>query len=263
MLRSEFKLDLIFVSTISLLIAFAADQLNFMTMVVPTLMWVRLGLWSRLPSSQQRHSIRAEIIFFLICILLGGFNDWNSVVNKQIYDYTVPVYFPEFSTIPIWMLLYWGMILRFMVSLFRIPDMLPLKSADNRLFGPAPISVPWWLRVSILLIFVLVTRQAIYHWYMDPLLSWIPFAAAIVIYPLLFPSGKAELRLGFLALVVGPLVEALYIKVGGLHMYHHPVLGGVPLWIMLWWILIIPIWRDLSIRIIHFLDSKNIRSETE
>jgi len=54
---------------------------------------------------------KAEILFFLICTVIGAFNDWNSVGNKEIYQYTVPYNF-DFLKIPIWMLLYWGIILR-------------------------------------------------------------------------------------------------------------------------------------------------------
>ena len=38
-------------------------------------------------STQEGINIKAEIVFYIICTILGAFNDWNSVTNKRIYDY--------------------------------------------------------------------------------------------------------------------------------------------------------------------------------
>ena len=254
---TSFKLDLYTILLASGLIAGFAQELLLMTFCIPLLMLARTIVWMKLPQNEREHSIRTEWIFLLICTLLGGFNDWNSVVNKQIYDYTVPHFFPQFSTIPIWMLLFWGMILRFMYSLFRLPALIDVNNdrPDNACRLVPSGQLASWQKVVALLLFVLVTRQGIYRWYMDPLWSWLPFAGALLVYPMLFPFRRAEFKLAGLALLFGPVVEVLYIQVGHLHRYHHGIVGGVPIWIILWWILIIPIWRNLSRRVVLRLDS--------
>jgi hypothetical protein len=82
------------------------------------------------------------------------------------------------------------------------------------------------------------------------LLSWLPFAAALVIYVLVFRLGPHERVLLALAAIVGPLVEILFIQVGGLHRYHLGWFGGVPLWIILWWMLAVLVWDDVSARLL-------------
>ena len=88
-----------------------------MTLFVPLVIIARIRIVA-LVADREGVNLPAELLFLLICTVLGGFNDWNSVCNKKIYDYTVPHYF-GFSTIPLWMLLFWGMILRFVARLAR------------------------------------------------------------------------------------------------------------------------------------------------
>jgi hypothetical protein len=244
--------DLAAVGAVSVAIALAADQLSLMTVLVPTVVLARFLAWARLPIDQREHRLRVEVAFFAVCTAIGAFNDWSSVVRYRIYDYTVP-YDLEISTIPLWMLLFWGMILRFVATLARWSRLHPLVCSDDRLVGLAPRSVRPGVRVVALVAFVLITRAGIYRWYDEPIWSWLPFAVALVVYPLLFPIGRGDLALAGLAVVAGPLIEILYIGVGGLHRYHQGVLAGVPVWIVLWWALIVPIWRDLSFRITSLL----------
>jgi len=250
---TAFIVDLVTILVVSVAIAVAADRLWFMTVFVPVVLLLRLYAWTRLAEAERGHGLRTEVAFVVIATVVGGFNDWNSVVRTGIYDYTVPVHFPNFSTVPIWMLLFWGMILRFFTSLYLWPAMDPPDGDDNRVLGIAPRTVSPWLRVTALLGFVLITRLGIFRWYEEPVRSWLPFAAAIVVYPLLFPLRPGDLKLAGLAVIAGPLIEIVYIQLGGLHRYHEGVIGGVPIWIMLWWVLIVLIWRDLSLRTLTIL----------
>jgi hypothetical protein len=194
-------------------------------------------------------SLRAEVAFLALCTALGAFNDWSSVVRHGIYDYTVPVFYPELTSIPIWMLLFWGLVLRLFVSLGNWAR-LGAGARPRDAVGIGPWSTQRArLRVALLLVLALATRQAIYRLYLDPWWSWIPFAAALGLYPLLFGLTKHEARLAALTLAIGPLVEVLYIQVAGLHRYALGWLGGVPLWITLWWVLAVLLWRDLGARL--------------
>jgi hypothetical protein len=235
------------IAVISVAICLAAHRLLLMTVLVPVVLALR---WAAIWFLRRREgvNIRAEFIFFLLCIGLGAFNDWNSVCNRKIYEYTVPHYF-GFSTIPIWMLLFWGMILRFVARLARWQALKPGTGISNA-FGPGRFSVDSkTLKVAAALVLVFGTRQAIYRFYLDPILSWLPFFIALAILLILFRPNRHDGKLIGLFLIGGPLIEVLYIKAGGLHRYHLGWIGGVPLWIVLWWLVIVVIWKDLAYRI--------------
>ena len=86
----------------------------------------------------------AELVLLLVCTILGAFNDWNSVVRHHVYEYRVPSYSPEHSTIPVWMLLYWGMILRFVTSMSLWKRLRPPETPSNDVFlGPVVLRSPW------------------------------------------------------------------------------------------------------------------------
>jgi hypothetical protein len=199
-------------------------------------------------AKNEQVNIKAEILFLLLCILLGAFNDWNSVCNKKIYVYTVPHYF-NFSTIPIWMLIYWGMILRFFSRFTRWQALDPNTDASNT------IGIGNWkidnglAKVSGELLLVLVTRQTIYQFYRDPLLSWMPFLCALGLFLVFFKPTKHDFKLVLIFLLGGPLIEILYIQIGQTHYYYLGWIGGVPVWLVLWWCLIILVWKDISFRI--------------
>ncbi len=249
------------IAVVSLLICGAADQLDWMTVLVPLVLVARTYAWTRLPR-RERGSVRVELALLLTCTLLGAFNDWNSVVVHRVYDYTVPHYFPDLSTIPIWMLLFWGMILRSLITLFRWRRLGDPTPRDELWLG-AHTGASGWGKIGVQLAFIAVTRQLLYRSFEDPILSWLPFAIALGMGLVLFrPRRRVLMLLGIFALV-GPGIEILYIQVGGLHHYHHGILGGVPVWIALWWLLAVMIWDDFSGRwqllLGRWLDPDNAR----
>ena len=241
-------IDAIAVLFVSFGIVFAADQLVFMTLLVPAVIVLRFVAWSRLVVA-ERGPVSVEVAFFGLCTLLGAFNDWSSVDRYRIYEYDVPAFWPDVSSIPFWMLLFWGMILRSLATLSRWERLRPPAAGRDRVFlGARSVNSPA-VRVACMLVLVLVTRQFVYRQYGHPVFSWLPFAVALLVYAAVFRPGPGERRLALLFLVVGPVIEILYIQLGGLHRYHLGWLGGVPLWIALWWVLAVLIWADLSPRL--------------
>jgi hypothetical protein len=120
------------------------------------------------------------------------------------------------------MLLYWGMILRFVTSMALWQRLRPPDTPANDLsLGPVVLRSPW-RKVTVELLIVAFTRQAIYRTHEDPL---------------------------------------LYIHLGNLHHYHLGWIAGVPLWIVLWWALAVLIWKDLSARLVLWLAPRRIQSE--
>lgn len=244
-----FWLDAGTIAAISVLICVGAKQLVLMSVLVPAVIALRcLGYW-RFARGEQDHPLGRELLLLAICTALGGFNDWNTVVNKRIYDYTVPVFFPDLTTIPLWMLLYWGMILRFLLTLFRWGRLNPPGHVENTVwFGSRRVDNPV-ARVVTLLALVAATRFFIFRYSQHVVYSWLPFALGLVAYAVLLRPSQYMRRLLLLFLIGGAAIEVLYIQVGGLHYYHLGWIGGVPLWIALWWVLIVPIWNDIGIRI--------------
>ncbi len=222
-------LDAAVVVAVSVAICVATDQLLFMSIFVPTVLVVRLVVWRQL----RLGPMAPEVALLLICTLLGAFNDWNTVDRHGVYEYLAPTYGHGISSIPLWMLLFWGLILRFVASL-----------AWSARLGVAPAHRKP-VRLLLILALVLATRQGIYRWYDDPWLSWLPFAAAGVMWWVALKPDAHDRRLAAAAIVVGTAIEVLYIQVGGLHRYGLGIVGGVPLWIVLWWPMAVLVWKEV------------------
>lgn len=248
-----FLVDAAAVALISAFICLFSERLTLMSVLVPLVLALRLALWLALPRAERDLDGRAEVAFFALATAFGAFNDWNSVTRHRVYDYTVPTDLPGVSHIPVWMLLYWGLILRFVLTVFHWRRSGLPRAGDAVWLGRRALTQPA-LRVALLLGIVLGTRQAIYRLYADPLWSWLPFALGLSAALLLFRPDRGRLRLLAVVLGVGPAVEALYINVGQLHAYRLGWLGGVPLWIALWWVLAALVWEDLGSRIMDGLE---------
>ena len=242
-----FGIDLASAVVISVAICTVSDQLAFMSMFVPAVLLARFVAWWRLPLA-ERGPLSVEVVFFVFATIAGGFNDWNTVVRHEVYDYGVPHYFPAFSTIALWMLLYWGLILRSLVTLFRWRRLGPTAGRDAVHVGRKVVDSAA-LKIVLQLGLLLVTRQMTYRFFEHPVLSWLPFALALAAYVVLFRPDAHDWRLIAVFAVAGPVIEILYINIGGLHHYRLGWIGGVPLWIALWWVLAMPLWKDLSERI--------------
>lgn len=249
---AELAVDGIAIAIVSVAIVTASQHIAVMTALVCAVIAARFVAWTLIPRASEVR-LGHELAFFAICLGVGAFNDWNSVVNHEIYDYHVPSAV-SWSTIPVWMLLYWGLILRFVATLCRWQRLSPPATVDNSVATRAwqsPVA-----RIALLLAVVAVTRQLIYRFYDHPVWSWLPFAVALIaVLPALRPTRHDAIIVG-LFLLGGPAIEALYIQLGDLHYYELGWLGGVPVWIALWWVLSVVIWKDLSGRILSQLTAR-------
>ncbi len=245
----DFALDAVAIVVISVAICTAAHHLAFMSAFVPAVVVARFALF-RGPHGR-------ELAFFTLCTALGAFNDWSSVTRHHIYAYTVPVYFPSASALPLWMLLYWGLILRFLATLFRWRRLGLGPPPDTlHLGGRVIASAPW--RVGVLVALVVATRQTIYRSFADPVWSWLPFALALALALWLLRPDRRRLTVLGAFVVLGPLVEVAYIQLGGLHHYALGWFGGVPLWIVLWWGLSALVWEDISARVLALFEPRSM-----
>jgi hypothetical protein len=247
-----FLIDAAAVGVVGVAICLASDRLALMTALVPAVVAARFAAWLALPRAERDLDRAPEVLLFLIATAVGGFNDWNTVSQHRVYDYTVPTDLAGVSPIPAWMLLYWGLILRFVVTVFHYRRLAVPRAPDQVWLGAPVRSAP--ARIAVLLALALLTRQAIYRWFADPLASWLPFAIALVAAIVIVRPERARLRVVAAVLVIGPAVEALLIGVGHLHAYRLGWFAGVPLWIVLWWGLAALIWSELAGRLMDVLE---------
>jgi len=253
--RAELAVDGAAIVAVSVGICTASQRIAVMTILVLCVWFARLVAWSRL-HPRGASEIAAELAFCVLATAIGAFNDWNSVDGHGIYDYAVPTDMPGVSSLPQWMLLYWGLILRFLATL-ALSEVFGADPSPRNLVRIGRLrSTRPWVKVAVQLLLVVVTRQAIYRAFMHPVLSWLPFLAAGAAHFALFGWDRRDRRLVALALVIGPMVEILYIQVGGLHRYHLGWFAGVPLWIVLWWAVSLLIWRDLAPRLLGLLRAR-------
>ncbi len=235
----QLAVDAVAVAAVSVGVLVAADR--------PTVMWLLLAavLLARFALFRATHpdrALAAEVAFFALCTVVGAVNDLNTVVVHGVYRYTAAAELPTVSSIPLWMLVFWGLILRFVFALTRWRALGPPEVPARRVLGRAGRG-----RQSILLVCVVVaTRLALYAWYAHPIASWLPFALGFALFALAGGADRHDAKLAALALVVGPIVEALFIRIGGLHEYALGWWFGVPVWIVLWWALATWIWKDLG-----------------
>ncbi|MEE9384115.1 MAG: hypothetical protein V3V08_11950 [Nannocystaceae bacterium] len=252
------------IAAISLAICSAATNVDFMSLLVPSTILIRFWAWWKLgPQTRQRGRFRDEIIFFAICISIGAFNDWNTVHMHSVYAYLVPTYYPELSCVPLWMLLYWGLILRSLSTLFHQPFLGHGTIPDNTLRLPwRELQASPGRKVAIQLLLVAITRPFVYLFHDHLVLSWLPLLAALALYIYLFPLDPRRWTILVLLTTAGPAIEIAYIQLGGLHRYALGWFGGVPAWIVVWWGLAGLIWDDLGPRLQRKLAPERARRST-
>lgn len=251
----EVVADFIAVIVISALILLSVDNEMIMSVVVASVVVWRNLIYPLI----KKDSLSSSLVFYIICVLLGGFNDWRSVDVKKIYEYHAPTSFPDFSSIPLWMYLYWGIILCLMSRLGRWNWGRSYVNSDELL--------PWFkkgltspvMKILGQLLLIFITRQTIYTNYLDPFYSWFPFVVAIVAYVIVFRVNVQDILFFFTAIILGTIVESAYITLANLHFYHLGIIYGVPVWITLWWGLSVLIWRDLSYRILSIWPTERLK----
>src|SRR5690606_30958053 len=139
---------------------------------------LRLALFRRFVA-RSRRALRVELAFFGVCTAVGALNDYNTVVVHGVYGYSVPAELPALSSIPIWMLATWGLILRFVATLSRWHRIGGGGPPSDRVWPLRSPSAP--ARLAVIALLVATTRALTYTHAADPLWSWIPYVVALAI----------------------------------------------------------------------------------
>jgi len=172
---------------------------------------------------------RHDWIFFLIGLVAGGGNDYMSMV-KGVYYYTPKDILPV--PIPVWMLVFWGHIFVGFRQLFQLPAFQGASfpqgpgRPDKRLI----LDVATWI----------ILRIIIYNFVRQEPAPAAAYAAVIALRLLLVPPKPYEWRLMAVVVPLGLFYEAALIGFG-LYVYYDAVFLGMPVWLVLYWFFMLPI----------------------
>ncbi len=196
---------------------------------------------------------KGDWAFFTLGVIGGGGNDLISMING-VYDYTSLTIIPFLEGLmPLWMIFFWGQIFLLFRKIFNLAW---FKGEEFKKDGKL---IRGW--VDFKLIFdiglILILRFAIYNTY--KLDFWIPaliYAAGIGVRFLIFPPKKNELLI--IAILPYAFIFEGLMVVFGLYIYQNPVFLELPLWLMLWWIFLVPIFvKEIFDRVEYILTQKS------
>ncbi|MHA1379806.1 MAG: hypothetical protein ACTSRG_15655 [Candidatus Helarchaeota archaeon] len=192
---------------------------------------------------------KGDWIFFLFGVIAGGGNDLMSMMNN-VYNYTSKTIFPFLTGLmPFWMILFWGQVFLLFRKIFYINI---LKGEDFQQNGKF---LKGWIDKKLIfdICVIICLRFVIYQIYM--LDFWIPaliYGCIICFRFAIFHPKENELR------IMGILPYAFTFEglmvLFGLYIYINPILAGLPLWLLLWWIFLVPIvLKEIFDRIEYYL----------
>ena len=170
---------------------------------------------------------RYDWVYLLIGVAGGGGNDLMSML-KDVYYYTPKDVLP----IPIWMLLLWGHVFVAFRQFFRLPFFI----------GPELKGKPWRLDKRLIadIAVVVLFRVIIYNFvHKDPIPTY-AFGAVLAARLILIPPKIHEWKLIAAIMILGPAYEAACIRFG-LYVYYNPVFLGMPAWLLIYWVFIVPL----------------------
>ncbi|MHA1386143.1 MAG: hypothetical protein ACTSR3_20510 [Candidatus Helarchaeota archaeon] len=179
---------------------------------------------------------KGDWLFFIFGVIGGGGNDLMSMMNN-VYDYTSKTILPFLDGLmPLWMILFWGQVFLLFRKIFNV-NILKGENfkKDGEFFNG-------WVDKKLIfdIILIICLRLVIYRVYM--LDFWIPaliYGGIICLRFIIFHPKENELR------IIGILPYAFAFEglmvLFGLYIYVNPIFAGLPLWLLLWWIFLVPI----------------------
>lgn len=179
---------------------------------------------------------KGDWLFYIFGVVVGGGNDLMSMING-VYNYNSISIIPILSGLmPLWMILFWGQVFLLFRKIFSISW---FKGEEFKKEGPL---FKGWVDIKLIfdLCLLVVLRIVIYNTY--KLDIWIPalfYAIGIGFRFLIFPPKRNEVLI-IAILPYAFIFEGLMVSFG-LYEYHNPVFLGLPLWLYLWWIFLVPI----------------------
>jgi hypothetical protein len=195
---------------------------------------------------------KGDWIFFLFGIAAGGGNDLMSML-RNVYDYNSITLIPLLNgLLPLWNICFWGQVFLLFRKVFHVEWFKgePFKKDGKFVKG--------WLSIKLIvdLCILVFLRVVIYSTY--NLVPWIPtliYGCAILARFAVLKPEKNEL----LIMVILPyayLFEYLMV-IFGLYTYNKASFLGMPIWLLLWWVFLVPIvLKQIFDMIEYYVDGK-------
>ena len=130
-----FAIDAAAVAVVAIAACATGGRLATMSILVPAVIVARFAAWLAVPRADRDLDALPEGMVFTLATALGAVNDWNTVSRHGVYAYTVPSDLGALSPIPSWMLLYWGLILRFVLTVFHYRRLAIPRAPDRVWLG--------------------------------------------------------------------------------------------------------------------------------
>ncbi|MHA1284886.1 MAG: hypothetical protein ACTSQP_20480 [Promethearchaeota archaeon] len=195
---------------------------------------------------------KGDWIFYVLGVLGGGGNDLMSMIN-DVYNYNSKVIIPILDGLmPLWMILFWGQVFLLFRKIFNISWFKGEEFNKNGRF------LNGWVDNKLIfdILLIIILRAIIYQTY--KLDFWIPalfYIIGVFLRFIIFPPKKNEIFI-ICILPYAFIFEGLMVTFG-LYEYYNPVFLGMPLWLFIWWIFLVPIFlKEIFDRIEFFLKSK-------
>jgi len=194
---------------------------------------------------------KGDWIFFLLGVVGGGGNDFMSMINGVYYYTSIPI-IPNLA-LPLFMWLFWGQVFLLFRKIFNI------SWNKGKEFEKDGFLLKGWIDKKLLLDIGLIILLRIVIYNMYSLEFWIPaliYGIGILIRFLIFPPQKNELLI-IAILPYAFLFEGLMVMFG-LYVYYNPFpLLLIPLWLMIWWVFLVPIFlKEIFDRVEYYLKKK-------
>ena len=179
---------------------------------------------------------KGDWIFFVFGVIAGGGNDLMSMM-REVYNYTSVTIIPFLDgLLPLWSIVFWGQVFLIFRKMFNLQW---FKSEDFKKDGRF---LKGWIDYELIvdIILIVILRIIIYSTY--HLEMWIPalFYAIFVSARLVIFRPKKNQLLIIAVLPYAFIFEGLMV-IFGLYVYINPIILGMPLWLLLWWIFLVPI----------------------
>jgi hypothetical protein len=179
---------------------------------------------------------KGDWAFFLLGVALGGGNDLLSMLNG-VYSYTSITILPFLnSLLPFFQILFWGQAFLLFRKVYHVKI---FKGEGFQKDGPLLKGWIDYRLIADIIIFV-VLRVIIYNTFsMD---AWVPaalYALVITIRLCIFRPRRNELFI-IAILPYAFIFEGLMVSFG-LYVYINPVFLGMPGWLLLWWVFLVPL----------------------
>lgn len=179
---------------------------------------------------------KGDWIFFLLGVIAGGGNDLMSML-KGVYDYTSITILPFLNgLLPLWNIFFWGQVFLLFRKVFNVKWFkgVPFKRDGKFLRG--------WVSVKLLLdiCILVILRVTIYLTYnMD---AWVASAIyGTLLWARLLVVKPTRDELNVIAILPYAFIFEGLMVTFGLYVYHDPVFLGMPGWLFLWWIFLVPL----------------------